>query len=404
MNLSVLPVPLGALARRCVFAGAALVAACTTAPGNLAESPPAIAPPVRIAIWDSGVDLSLFADRVARDAGGNPLVRGYNAFKLREDTPLAVLPDELNRRREGLLEDLATLDDLDGGIDSPAAREIDPRLEAMSREEQVAFNEDIGRIAGYAHGTNVADIALDGNDDSLLVVARMEWWHGRPPVPCWSRELADREAASMRDQLDFIVASGARVVNMSWGRFEKSYLDNLKECAPHLPASEREALARYSVEAIRKVLVEGMRSAPMVLFVGAAGNAGSSVERANPATRFSLPNFLLVGAVDEAGKSADYTNKGPEVGLYAIGERVPGRLPGGHLSYGTGTSMATPVVSNAAARMLAVNPALDGAELRALLERTADRNAEGLPLLNAPRAIAAARDAVRQAVAGARTE
>src|SRR5690606_4524879 len=137
------------------------------------------------------------------------------------------------------------------------------------------------------------------------------WWHGSPPVPCWSRELADREAASMRDQLDFIVASGARVVNMSWGRFEKSYLDNLKECAPQLPASEREALARYSVETIRKVLIEGMRSAPMVLFVGAAGNAGTSLERANPATRFSLPNFLLVGAVDKAGESADYTNAGP---------------------------------------------------------------------------------------------
>lgn len=370
-----------------------LACGCATAPS--AETTAATALPVRIAIWDSGVDPSLFVGRLALDANGKPLVRGNNAFKLREDTPLAILPEALSRRRDALLEDLVALDDLNDGVDSPAAKEIDARLKAMSKQEQASFDEDIGRISGYAHGTNVADIALDGNSDARIVIVRNEWWHGSPPEPCWSRELAEREAAAMREQLDFIAASGARVVNMSWGRFEKSYLDNLEACAPQLPLAEREALARHSVESIRQVLMDGMQAAPDVLFVGAAGNAGSSLKQANPATRFSLPNFILVGAVNKAGKSADYTNTGPEVVLYANGERVPGRLPGGRMSYGTGTSMATPIVSNAAARMLAANPALSGAELRTLLERTTDRNAEGLRLLNASRAIAAARDGVR---------
>src|SRR5690606_19067855 len=134
-------------------------------------------------------------------------------------------------------------------------------------------------------------------------------------------------------------------------------------CAPTMSAEERQALARFTVDTIRAVLQRGMQEAPHVLFVGAAGNAGTSVESANPATRFSLPNFLLVGAVDKTGARARYTNSGPEVTLYANGERVPARLPGGTVSYPSGTSMATPNVTNAAAKMLAVNPQLSGAEL-----------------------------------------
>ena len=62
----------------------------------------------------------------------------------------------------------------------------------------------------------------------------------------------------------------------SWGRAERAYLGNLKACAPQMPEREREALARYTVERIREVLQAGMRAAPQVLFVGAAGNAGAT--------------------------------------------------------------------------------------------------------------------------------
>src|SRR5690606_37380061 len=129
-----------------------------------------------------------------------------------------------------------------------------------------------------------------------------------------------------------------------------------------------------------------------VLFVGAAGNAGSSMKTANPPTLFSLPNFLLVGAVDRKGAATDWTNTGPEITLFANGERVPARLPGGKLSYPSGTSMATPLVANAAIKVLAMNPRMTGAELRALLERTATPNATGQALLHPAKAVEAARE------------
>ena len=126
--------------------------------------------------------------------------------------------------------------------------------------------------------------------------------------------------------------------------------------------------------------------------VAAAGNenADSSFAESIPAD-IVLPNLITVGAVDKAGDEAPFTSYGKTVVVHANGYLVDSVIPGGERLAESGTSMSAPQVTNLAAKILAVNPALTPPQVIAIIRETAEKTDDGRRVLIHPRkAIAAA--------------
>lgn len=115
-----------------------------------------------------------------------------------------------------------------------------------------------------------------------------------------------------------------------------------------------------------------------IVFVAAAGNnAGQDID-ATPLYPASLdvPGVVTVAAVDADHVLASFSNIGANsVDLAAPGTGILSTALGGDFSSSAGTSVATTVVSGAAALMLAQKPSLSPAEVRNILMETATPSA-----------------------------
>jgi subtilisin family serine protease len=111
-----------------------------------------------------------------------------------------------------------------------------------------------------------------------------------------------------------------------------------------------------------------------ILFVAAAGNGNAS----NDITPFfpsnyKLPNVISVAATDSNDALAGFSNFGlKSVLMGAPGVGILSTAPGNNYTFLSGTSMATPHVSGAAALLLARNQGLTPTQLRALLAFNGD--------------------------------
>jgi subtilisin family serine protease len=334
--------------------------------------------PVKIAIWDSGVDVALFKDRLVLDGKGKPAFIAFDVYEKPSQSELVPIPAELRSRIPAMKARLKGFSDLQSDVDSPEASEVKAALSQMKRDEYKSVVEEIGLAGNYTHGTHVAGIAMAGNPHARLVNARIEFGYKLLPDPCPSRELAERGARNYRAVVDFFRKNGVRVVNMSWGGNAKSIENELELCGIGKSPEERKKSAREYFEIQKKGLTQAFASAPDILFVTAAGNsnADATFEEDVPSA-IVLPNLLTVGAVDKAGDEAPFTSYGPTVKVHANGYQVDSYLPGGDRVAFSGTSMASPQVAGLAGKMLAVNPKLKPAEVIAILQQTAEKTADG---------------------------
>jgi thermitase len=110
------------------------------------------------------------------------------------------------------------------------------------------------------------------------------------------------------------------------------------------------------------------------VLVAAAGNDGTSAVE-YPAGR---PEVVSVGAVDGADALASFSNRNDDVELTAPGVDVLSTLPGNRYATESGTSMATPHVSGAAALLWGAHPRVTANAVRTRLDAAvADLGAPG---------------------------
>lgn len=104
------------------------------------------------------------------------------------------------------------------------------------------------------------------------------------------------------------------------------------------------------------------------LIVAAAGNSGAS-QLDFPAR---LPNVVSVAALDEDGRRASYSNYGTGLDISAPGTRILTLTSNHQIHYLSGTSLAAPFVTAAAALLLSVEPNLTNIDLWNILNATAE--------------------------------
>jgi subtilisin family serine protease len=217
------------------------------------------------------------------------------------------------------------------------------------------------------HGTHVAQlVALNDPAIGIIAVRAMPITLAPAEMPTDIMDPAFKVMAAIKGirqiekGLEFAVAQGAAIVNMSLG-LDLNELD---------PAGRAQVAAVIGESLIPNL--SGRWSG--TLMVCASGNEAAQLtdESQIVPAALPLPDLLSVGALKNHATIAKYSNQGRFVDVYVRGSNVSSALPGGRWGQLSGTSMAAPIVAHLAAQLKVIDPSLTPRELRALILNTAD--------------------------------
>jgi subtilisin family serine protease len=207
----------------------------------------------------------------------------------------------------------------------------------------------------HGHGTHVAG-TIGARDNGSYVVGVA------PGVPIYSLRVLDATGSGN----DAIVVSA-----LDW---LTQQVRSQKAAGTYLPTVVNMSLggpASSSLDyAVRTLIKEG------VVVVAAAGNSNVDASSSSPAR---VSEAITVGAIDYYGRKASFSNYGSVVDLQAPGVSVLSTYLNGGTAWMSGTSMAAPHVTGAAALYLSHNRTKTPQQVRDRLVYDARANVSGEP-------------------------
>jgi subtilisin family serine protease len=335
--------------------------------------------PVVVAIWDTGVDVTLFKNHLFinkkeipgnnKDDDNNGYIDDVHGIAYNLDNePTTSLLGELGDNPKDILEYKKYVKgflDYYSAIYSPEVTELQKKMSSLPKQDLNTFKRGLVRYISYVHGTYMSGIAIDGNPAARVLTARFS--EDLDNVESPTLEKAKKAARVEVEIIDYFKKNNVKVVNISWFRNLAQVESLLGKHDKNKPLEERKKLAREIFDIGANSLRKAMADAPGILFVAVSGFSKKNVIP----SAFELPNLLRVGAVGKGGKIRMFT-RFRHVDIFAIGEEVPGFVPGGDKISLSGKSMAAPLVTNLAAKLLAVNPQLTAPELKKIILDGAD--------------------------------
>ncbi len=215
---------------------------------------------------------------------------------------------------------------MDSGIELLSCIPVYGSVNLVKEEQDLPYymNDMVG------HGTAVADIINQIAPEAQLYSVRV---------------LDEENRGRLSDVVEGIywcIDNGMDIINMSFGTWKES-------------------------EILRKAIQEA--SAQGIMIVASAGNGGVGANVEYPA---AFPEVMAIGAVDTSAQRTEESVVGPEVEMTAPGEQILTKSVLGLETVNSGTSMAAPHVTGAAAFLMQQDRGKDAGQIRLILNASAN--------------------------------
>ena len=215
-------------------------------------------------------------------------------------------------------------------------------------------------IDTQGHGTHCAGIAAAKANNQKGIAGVASFTKGK--VEIMAVKCLGRRGGTIRSLfkgLEYALANGAKISSNSWGNTRP------------IPLRQWTSL--------EKTWVNVLKNNPQHLFVAAAGNARTHMNKNTKVMPCSLnaPNVLCVASSDINDRKSGFSNYGNTVAhVFAPGSRIYSTMPNGRYRNLQGTSMACPHVSGLAALVMSMRSNLNGGAVKKLIMENVQKKAQ----------------------------